>query len=55
MTKSLSYLLHYFSDGKNLVDFTYVDNVTHGNLLAAEHLHIDSNVCGKVRIPISMI
>ncbi|XP_075797333.1 sterol-4-alpha-carboxylate 3-dehydrogenase, decarboxylating isoform X1 [Pelodiscus sinensis] len=34
-------------DGKNLVDFTFVENVVHGHLLAAEHLHKDSPLCGK--------
>ncbi|XP_078682662.1 sterol-4-alpha-carboxylate 3-dehydrogenase, decarboxylating-like [Branchiostoma floridae x Branchiostoma belcheri] len=34
-------------NGENLVDFTYVVNVAHGHLLAAEHLHKDSPVCGK--------
>lgn len=34
-------------DGKNIVDFTYVENVTHGHLLAAEALHEDSIVCGQ--------
>ncbi|XP_041076950.1 sterol-4-alpha-carboxylate 3-dehydrogenase, decarboxylating-like [Polyodon spathula] len=34
-------------DGKNLVDFTYVENVVHGHILAAESLHKNSPVCGK--------
>ncbi|XP_043912961.1 sterol-4-alpha-carboxylate 3-dehydrogenase, decarboxylating isoform X2 [Protopterus annectens] len=34
-------------NGKNLVDFTYVDNVVHGHILAAEHLQKDSPLCGK--------
>uniref|UniRef100_V9KZ26 Sterol-4-alpha-carboxylate 3-dehydrogenase, decarboxylating n=1 Tax=Callorhinchus milii TaxID=7868 RepID=V9KZ26_CALMI len=34
-------------DGKNLVDFTYVDNVVHGLILAAENLHPNSPICGK--------
>uniref|UniRef100_A0A8D0GNC3 Sterol-4-alpha-carboxylate 3-dehydrogenase, decarboxylating n=1 Tax=Sphenodon punctatus TaxID=8508 RepID=A0A8D0GNC3_SPHPU len=34
-------------DGKNLVDFTFVENVVHGHILAAEHLHRDSPLCGK--------
>nr|XP_033802609.1 sterol-4-alpha-carboxylate 3-dehydrogenase, decarboxylating [Geotrypetes seraphini]XP_033802611.1 sterol-4-alpha-carboxylate 3-dehydrogenase, decarboxylating [Geotrypetes seraphini]XP_033802612.1 sterol-4-alpha-carboxylate 3-dehydrogenase, decarboxylating [Geotrypetes seraphini]XP_033802613.1 sterol-4-alpha-carboxylate 3-dehydrogenase, decarboxylating [Geotrypetes seraphini] len=34
-------------DGKNLVDFTYVQNVVHGHVLAAEHLRKDSPLCGK--------
>ena len=37
-------------DGKNLVDFTYVDNVVHGHILAAQKLGKDSPVCGKVRV-----
>lgn len=36
-------------DGKNLVDFTYVENVVHGHILAAEKLHKGSALCGKVR------
>ncbi|NXJ20058.1 NSDHL protein, partial [Dicrurus megarhynchus] len=34
-------------DGKNLVDFTYVENVVHGHILAAEKLHKGSALCGK--------
>ncbi|KAK7460730.1 hypothetical protein BaRGS_00038845, partial [Batillaria attramentaria] len=34
-------------DGKNLVDFTYVDNVVHGHILASQKLGKDSPVCGK--------
>ncbi|KAG8505945.1 Sterol-4-alpha-carboxylate 3-dehydrogenase, decarboxylating [Galemys pyrenaicus] len=34
-------------DGKNLVDFTFVDNVVHGHILAAEHLSQDSPLGGK--------
>eukprot|EP00731_Ephydatia_muelleri_P030568 Em0022g82a len=34
-------------NGKNLVDFTYVDNVIHGHILAAEHLQADSPLRGK--------
>lgn len=34
-------------DGTNLVDFTYVENVVHGHILAAEHLKPDSPLCGK--------
>ncbi|XP_069749403.1 sterol-4-alpha-carboxylate 3-dehydrogenase, decarboxylating isoform X2 [Narcine bancroftii] len=34
-------------DGKNLVDFTYVDNVVHGLILAADKLHPNSHICGK--------
>ncbi|CAG5119899.1 unnamed protein product [Candidula unifasciata] len=34
-------------DGKNVVDFTYVGNVVHGHILAAEHLNPGSPVCGK--------
>ena len=37
-----------FSDGKNIVDFTYVENVVHGHILAAEGLDKGSVVCGKV-------
>lgn len=34
-------------DGKNLVDFTFVENVVHGHILAAEQLQRDSSLCGK--------
>ncbi|KAI4887900.1 hypothetical protein NFI96_012480 [Prochilodus magdalenae] len=34
-------------DGSNLVDFTFVENVVHGHILAAEHLKPDSPLCGK--------
>uniref|UniRef100_A0A8C5QAJ7 Sterol-4-alpha-carboxylate 3-dehydrogenase, decarboxylating n=1 Tax=Leptobrachium leishanense TaxID=445787 RepID=A0A8C5QAJ7_9ANUR len=34
-------------NGKNLVDFTYVENVVHGHILAAEHLQKDSCLGGK--------
>ncbi|XP_078810442.1 sterol-4-alpha-carboxylate 3-dehydrogenase, decarboxylating isoform X2 [Oryzias latipes] len=34
-------------NGANLVDFTYVENVVHGHILAAEHLRPDSPICGK--------
>ncbi|XP_060105692.1 sterol-4-alpha-carboxylate 3-dehydrogenase, decarboxylating [Heteronotia binoei] len=34
-------------DGKNLVDFTFVENVVHGHILAAERLQKDSSICGK--------
>lgn len=30
------------------MDFTYVGNIVHGHILAAEHLSRDSPVCGKV-------
>lgn len=40
--------LWFFRDGTNLVDFTYVENVVHGHILAAEHLKPDSPLCGKV-------
>lgn len=36
------------SDGNNLVDFTFVENVVHGHILAAERLRPDSPACGKV-------
>ena len=36
------------SNGKNIVDFTYIVNVAHGHILAAENLHKDSPICGKV-------
>ncbi|XP_068181987.1 sterol-4-alpha-carboxylate 3-dehydrogenase, decarboxylating [Antennarius striatus] len=34
-------------DGTNLVDFTYVENVVHGHILAAESLTPGSSTCGK--------
>ncbi|XP_060612252.2 sterol-4-alpha-carboxylate 3-dehydrogenase, decarboxylating [Anolis sagrei] len=34
-------------DGKNLVDFTFVENVVHGHILAAEQLQTNSPLCGK--------
>ncbi|XP_023580797.1 sterol-4-alpha-carboxylate 3-dehydrogenase, decarboxylating [Trichechus manatus latirostris] len=34
-------------NGENLVDFTFVENVVHGHILAAERLSQDSAVCGK--------
>lgn len=40
--------LWFYSNGTNLVDFTYVENVVHGHILAAEHLKADSPLCGKV-------
>lgn len=42
-------LLFILRDGSNLVDFTYVENVVHGHILAAEHLKADSPLCGQVR------
>lgn len=36
-------------DGTNLVDFTFVENVVHGHILAAENLRANSPICGKVR------
>lgn len=36
-------------DGTNLVDFTFVENVVHGHILAAENLRPNSPICGKVR------
>lgn len=38
----------YSRDGTNLVDFTYVENVVHGHILAAERLRPESPACGKV-------
>jgi sterol-4alpha-carboxylate 3-dehydrogenase (decarboxylating) len=34
-------------DGKNIVDFTYVDNVVQGHLLAAKNLNVNSQICGQ--------
>lgn len=36
-------------NGENLVDFTFVENVVHGHILAAEHLSRDTALGGKVR------
>ena len=30
------------------MDFTFVENIVHGHILAAEHLKPDSPLCGKV-------
>lgn len=38
----------FYRDGKNVVDFTYVGNVVHGHILAAENLNPGSPICGKV-------
>jgi sterol-4alpha-carboxylate 3-dehydrogenase (decarboxylating) len=34
-------------NGQNLVDFTYVENVVHGHILAAETLRAGSPTCGQ--------
>nr|XP_044996545.1 sterol-4-alpha-carboxylate 3-dehydrogenase, decarboxylating isoform X2 [Jaculus jaculus] len=34
-------------NGENLVDFTFVENVVHGHILAAEHLSQDATLGGK--------
>nr|XP_012644295.1 sterol-4-alpha-carboxylate 3-dehydrogenase, decarboxylating isoform X2 [Microcebus murinus] len=34
-------------NGENLVDFTFVENVVHGHILAAEHLSRDTTLGGK--------
>jgi hypothetical protein len=31
-----------------MVDWTYIDNVVHGHILASEKLEPQSTVCGKV-------
>ena len=46
----ISLSLSLSSDGNNVVDFTYVENVTHAHLLAAKSLHIDSITCGQVSL-----
>lgn len=38
---------YIIGNGKNLVDFTYVENVAYGHVLAAENLKPGSGVCGK--------
>lgn len=45
----LKYFLYTYRNGKNLVDFTFVENVVHGHILAAEHLSQDAALGGKVR------
>lgn len=45
----LNKIFTFSRDGTNLVDFTFVENVVHGHILAAEHLRPDSPICGKVR------
>ena len=42
--------LCFYRTGENLVDFTFVENVVHGHILASKHLEPDSVVCGKVGI-----
>ncbi len=37
-----------YRNGKNIVDFTYVENVAHGHVMAGEALHKDSKLYGKV-------
>lgn len=45
----LKYFLCTHRNGENLVDFTFVENVVHGHILAAEHLSQDAALGGKVR------
>lgn len=42
-------LLYTCRNGENLVDFTFVENVVHGHILAAEQLSQDTALGGKVR------
>lgn len=49
MLASLVNISTFSRDGTNLVDFTFVENVVHGHILAAEHLRPNSPICGKVR------
>ena len=37
-----------FRDGKNIVDFTYVDNVVEGHILAEKHLSAQGKANGQV-------
>jgi nucleoside-diphosphate-sugar epimerase len=37
-----------------MVDFTYVENVVHGHILAAENLGPGKVACGKVSIELSL-
>ena len=39
-------------NGKNLVDFTYVRNVVHGHIVAAEKLQPGAKICGKVMLSV---
>lgn len=50
MSVCLIQISTFSRDGTNLVDFTFVENVVHGHILAAEHLRPNSPICGKVRI-----
>eukprot|EP00742_Colponemidia_sp_Colp-10_P008768 GILJ01009516.1.p1 GENE.GILJ01009516.1~~GILJ01009516.1.p1 ORF type:complete len:351 (-),score=23.26 GILJ01009516.1:24-1076(-) len=40
-------LNHIIGDGKNIVDYTYVENAAHAHLLAADKLFEGSVVCGQ--------
>ncbi len=37
-----------YRNGKNIADFTYVENVAHGHVMAGEALRKGSKLCGKV-------
>ncbi|EGC34899.1 3beta-hydroxysteroid dehydrogenase [Dictyostelium purpureum] len=37
-----------FGSGDNLCDWTYIDNVVHAHILAAEHMTPESNVSGNI-------
>jgi sterol-4alpha-carboxylate 3-dehydrogenase (decarboxylating) len=40
-------LTHLIGDGENMVDFTYVDNVAHAHILAAQALRPGARICGQ--------
>ena len=44
----LTPFLVFDRNGKNLVDFTHVQNVVHAHVLAAEKLEPGAKICGKV-------
>lgn len=48
----LIFFLFLCRDGKNKVDFTYVENVVHGHILAAEKLTRKSRISGRVSVAI---
>lgn len=43
------YALQHCRNGKNTVDFTYVDNVVHGHILAEQNLGPQGVANGQVR------
>ena len=47
-TRAFDRLQICFRDGKNIVDFTYVDNVVEGHILAEKHLSAQGKANGQV-------